>query len=111
MMKSTVLALAVVLLPGAALSSPAGDEQETAVSITQGAAIASRPASKSLLLGIVDSVDQGNDTIEIRLSPDKTEQFRVLDGLVFNSVRYGDQVEITVQNIARAQTIVGLRKE
>ena len=110
MMKSTVLALAVVLLPGAALSSPAGDEQETAVSITQGAAVGSRPASESLH-GIVDSVNQGNDTIEIRLSPDKTEQFRVQDGLVFNSVRYGDQVEITVQNIAGAQTIVGLRKE
>jgi hypothetical protein len=110
MMKSTVLALAVVLLPGAALSSPAGDEQEMAVSITQGAAVASRPASESLH-GIVDSVDQENDTIEIRLSPDKTEQFRVQDGLVFNSVRYGDQVEITVQNIAGARTIVGLRKE
>jgi hypothetical protein len=26
-------------------------------------------------------------------------------------VRYGDQVEITVQNIAGAKTIVGLRKE
>jgi Cu/Ag efflux protein CusF len=102
MMKSTVLALAVVLLPGAALSSPAGDEQETVV--------ASRPATESLH-GIVGSVDQGHDTIEIRLSPDKTEQFRVQDGLVFNSVRYGDQVEITVESIGGAKTIVGLRKE
>jgi Cu/Ag efflux protein CusF len=109
-MKSTVLALAAVLLPGVALSSPGSDELETAVAITQGAAVASGPAAESLH-GIVDSVDQGNDTIEIRLSPDKTERFRVQDGLVFNSVRYGDQVEITVQNIAGAKTIVGLRKE
>jgi Cu/Ag efflux protein CusF len=110
MMKSTVLALAVVLLPGAAISSPAGDELETVVAVTQGAAVASRPATESLH-GIVGSVDQGHDTIEIRLSPDKTEQFRVQDGLVFNSVRYGDQVEITVESIEGAKTIVGLRKQ
>jgi hypothetical protein len=111
-MKSTVLALAVVLLPGAALSSPANDEQETAAAMTQAAVVASRPAmAMESLHGIVNSVDQGNDTIEIRLSPDKTERFRVQDGLVFNAVRYGDEVEITVQNIAGAMTIVGLRKE
>jgi Cu/Ag efflux protein CusF len=109
-MKSMVLALAAVLLPGVALSSPANDGLETAVAITQGAAVASRSATESLH-GIVDSVDQGNDTIEIRLSSDKTERFRVQDGLVFNSVRYGDQVEITVQNVAGAKTIVGRRKE
>jgi hypothetical protein len=74
------------------------------------AGVASRPATESLH-GIVGSVDQGHDTIEIRLSPDKTEQFRVQDGLVFNSVRYGDQVEITVESIEGAKTIVGLRKE
>jgi hypothetical protein len=110
MMKLTVLALAVVLLPGVALSSPANDEQETAAAITQGAAVASSPATESLH-GIVNGVDQGNDTIEIRLSPDKAEWFRVQDGLVFNAVRYGDPVEITVQNITGAMTIVGLRKE
>ena len=110
MMKSTVLALAVVLLPAVALSSPASDEQETAVAMTRGAAVASRLAAEPLH-GIVDSVDQGNDTIDIRLSPDKTERFRVQDGLMFNAVRYVDPVEITVQNITGAMTIVGLRKE
>jgi Cu/Ag efflux protein CusF len=110
MMKSTVLALAAVLLPGVALSSPSGAELETVVAITKGAAVASRPATVSLH-GIVGSVDQGHDTIEIRLSPDKREQFRVQDGLVFNSVRYGDQVEITVESIEGARTIVGLTKE
>jgi Cu/Ag efflux protein CusF len=70
----------------------------------------SLPGRQSLH-GIVDSVDQGNDTIEVHLSPDKTERFRVQDGLVFNAVRCGDQVEITVQNITGAMTIVGLKKE
>ncbi|HMF47195.1 MAG TPA: hypothetical protein VK603_01035 [Candidatus Saccharimonadales bacterium] len=63
MMKPTVLAIAVVLLPTATLSSPSG-------------AVAN---------------------------------FKVQDGLIFNAVRYGDQVEITVENIEGAKTIVGLR--
>ena len=46
-MKSTVLALAVVLLPAVALSSPASDEQETAVAMTRGAAVASRLAAEA----------------------------------------------------------------
>lgn len=110
MTKSIHLALAFVLLPGAALCSPASDEQNTGVAITQGAVVAAKPATE-LLRGVVASVNQGSDTIEIRLSPDRAEQFRVQDGLVFNSVRYGDHVEITVQNIAGAKTIVGLKKE
>ena len=60
---------------------------------------------------MVASIDQGNDYLEIGLSSDKTEWFKVQDGLLFDVVRYGDQVEITVQNIAGAKTIVGLRKE
>jgi hypothetical protein len=110
MTKSTLFALALVVLPGAALCSPASDEQKTGVAITQGAAVTAKPPTE-LLRGVVASVDQGSDMIEIRLSPEKAEQFRVQDGLVFNSVRYGDQVEITVQNIAGAKTIVGLKKE
>ena len=110
MTKSTLLAVALVLLPCAALCSPASDEPNTGVSITQGVAVAPKPATE-LLRGTVANVNQRSDMIEIRLSPDKAEQFRVQDGLVFNSVRYGDQVEITVQSIAGAKTIVGLRKE
>jgi hypothetical protein len=36
---------------------------------------------------------------------------RAQDGLIFNSVRYGDAVEVTVQNIAGSKTVVGLTKE
>ena len=40
-----------------------------------------------------------------------SEEFKVQDGLLFDSVRYGDRVEVTVENIAGARTIVGLAKE
>jgi hypothetical protein len=35
----------------------------------------------------------------------------VQDALVFNAVHDGDPVEITVENIQGAKTIVGLKKE
>jgi Cu/Ag efflux protein CusF len=110
-----MLALAVALLPAASLSSPAADEaatrdQEAVAALTQGAAVAASPATETLR-GVVDSVDQGNDAIKIRLPTETTEQFKVQDGLIFNAVRYGDQVEVTIQKIAGAKTIVGLSKK
>ena len=84
-------------------------KQGTIVAITQGTAVAREPATETLR-GVIDRVDQGNDTIKIRLSQDKTEQFKVQDGLIFRAVRYVDQVEVTVQNIAGAKTIVGLKE-
>ncbi|MDB5605920.1 MAG: hypothetical protein JWP25_2820 [Bradyrhizobium sp.] len=114
-MRSIAIALAFALLPGEALSGPATVDkahvkQETIGAIAQGTVVAPKPATETLR-GIIDSVDQGNDTIKIRLSQDKTEQFKVQDALIFNAVRYGDQVEVTVQNIAGAKTIVGLSME
>jgi hypothetical protein len=35
----------------------------------------------------------------------------VQDALVFNAIRFGDRVELTVETIDGARTIVGLRKE
>jgi hypothetical protein len=77
---------------------------------TQGAAVARRLATETLRGGVAD-IDQGNDTIRIRLAGETTEIFRVQDGLIFDVVRSGDRVEITVQDIAGARTIVGLSKE
>lgn len=108
MMKSTVLALAVVLLPAAALSSPSGDEPGTVVAITQGAATEHMP-SQEMLYGMITAVDESNDRITVRLASGAVADFKVQDGLIFNAVRYGDQVEITVENIEGAKTIVGLR--
>jgi hypothetical protein len=80
MIRSIAIALASVLLPGAALSAPATVDEAVAkketIAITQGAAVARKPATETLR-GVIDSIDQGNDTIKIRVSHEKTEQFKV----------------------------------
>ena len=68
------------------------------------------PAAQTLR-GVVDCVDERNDTLLIRLAAGRTEPFRVQDGLIFNAVRFGDPVEISVQTISGFPTIVGLTKE
>ncbi len=78
--------------------------------LTLGAAI-TRPPATEMLRGVVDSVDQGRNTIEIRLSQGREELFTVQDGLIFDAVRFGDPVEIFVQTISGARTIVRLSKE
>ena len=58
------------------------------------------------------SVNERNDSITVRLSPSGVDgDFRVQDGLVFDAVRYGDQIEFTVLVIDGAKTIVQIRKE
>lgn len=65
---------------------------------------------REMLQGVVIAVDERNDRITVRLTSDTTEDFRVQDGLIFNAVHNGDQVELTVENIDGATTIVGLTK-
>ena len=60
---------------------------------------------------MVTAVDERNDRITVRSRSDTTEDFKVQDGLIFNAVHNGDQVEITIESIDGAKTIVGLRKE
>jgi hypothetical protein len=116
MTKLTTTALAAVLLPGMAVlppaiaAGPAGVEQQGGVARTHDTALTPKLTIETLR-GVVESIDQGNDTIKIRLSPETIELLRVQDGLVFNAVRYGDEVEVTIQIIAGAKTIVGLVKE
>jgi hypothetical protein len=61
------------------------------------------------LRGVVASVDERNDSITLRLPSDVSTVLKVRDGLLFNAVRYGDQVEVRVENVDGARTIVGLR--
>ena len=113
MMKLRTIAWAAILLPAAAMSVPTNqmlDEPESIAVLTLGAA-AVRPPATEMLRGVVDSVDQGNGTIGIRLSPDRNEFFKVQDGLIFDAVRFGDLVEISVQTFSGARTIVRLLKE
>ncbi|WGS02096.1 hypothetical protein MTX26_15295 [Bradyrhizobium sp. ISRA443] len=111
MMRSMMALCAAVLWPCATLSAPldVGRNQDSVVALAEVATVRPPPIEK--LRGIVESVDEGNDTIRIRLSPDRTEPFKVQDGLLFNAVRFGDPVEIAVQDISGARTIVGLAKE
>ncbi|MTV18570.1 hypothetical protein FDV58_30405 [Bradyrhizobium elkanii] len=97
--------------PTIALAAPTGgSERLDAVAALAEAATVHPPAPRTLR-GVVDRVDERNDTLLIRLSPDRTESFKVQDGLIFNAVRFGDPVEISVQNIAGFRTIVGLSKQ
>ena len=66
--------------------------------------------SREKLRGVVAGVDERNDSIIVRLPSDASADLKVRDGLLFNAVRYGDQVEVTVENIDGAKTIVGLTK-
>lgn len=102
---------AAILWPCAALSAPVDVDQDQDTVVTLGQVATVRPPSTEKMRGIVDSVDEGNDTIKIRLSAGKTEPFKVQDGLLFNAVRFGDPVEISVQDISGARTIVGLSRE
>jgi protein-tyrosine-phosphatase len=74
-------------------------------------ALTERPRPQETLRGIVTGIDERNDRITLRLAKDASADFRVQDGLLFNAVRDGDRVEITVENIEGAKTIVGLREE
>jgi hypothetical protein len=116
MVRSVTNALAAALLsssvflPPASAAGPAGAGQQEIVPRTKDAALAPRLVSETLR-GVVESIDEGSDTMRIRLSRETIEQLRVQDGLIFNAVRYGDQVEVTVQTIAGTKTVVGVVKE
>jgi protein-tyrosine-phosphatase len=74
-------------------------------------ALATRAQAQETLQGVVAAVDERNDRIAVRLTSDRTEDFRVQDGLIFNAVRDGDRVELTVETVDGTRTIVGLKKE
>ncbi|GKQ53449.1 hypothetical protein [Bradyrhizobium sp. Ce-3] len=106
------LAMAGVAMPAHALTQ---DELiaklQTAGYANVSDIVAVHPPASETLRGVVDRVDERNDTLLIRLSAGRTEPFRVQDGLIFNAVRFGDPVEISVQTISGFPTIVGLKKE
>lgn len=103
--------VAVAMLPSLAVADdPAGAEHDrVAASQTVGLVWPPKPATETIS-GVVASVDERNDTIKIRQAAETTEEFKVQDGLLFSAVRYGDQVDVTVENIGGAKTIIGLVK-
>jgi hypothetical protein len=89
---ATDAALAPSTMPLAAPDADAGSDHSTVT-----------------LRGVVAAVDERNDSITLRLPSAASTELKVRDGLLFNAVRYGDQVEVRVENIDGARTIVGLK--
>ena len=82
------------------------------VSVSTQNALASQVSAHETFRGIVANANERNDTLTIQLPSDgATGDFKVQDGLIFNSVQNGDPVEITVETIDGARTIIGLKKE
>lgn len=89
---------------------PADAEHDRPAAVqTVGVAGLAKPASE-IISGVVASVDESKDTIKIQRSPETAEELKVQDGLLFSAVRYGDPVQVTVENINGARTITGLVK-
>lgn len=110
-MKTIAVVCVFAFLPGMAMSAPADAHQVTSpeqalVATAQGTSDAWSSVVETMR-GFVAGVDQESDSISIRSSPETTEQFRVQDGLIFDAVRFGDLVEVSVQNIDGVKTVVG----
>jgi hypothetical protein len=106
------MSVAAAILPSLAIADdPASAAYDRpAAGQTVGLVPPPKPATE-IISGVVASIDERNDTIKIRRSAGTTEELKVQDGLLFNAVRYGDPVEVTVENINGAKTIVGLTGE
>ena len=82
------------------------------VSVSAQNALASQASVPETFRGVVANANERSDTLTIqRPSDGTTGDFTVQDGLIFNSVQYGDPVEITVETIDGARTITALKKE
>ncbi len=73
-------------------------------------ALAAKGAALETLQGVVTVIDERNDRVSLQLTSDNNGDFRVQDGLIFNAIRAGHRVEITVQTTGGARTIVALKK-
>jgi hypothetical protein len=107
-MKIIALVCAMILSHGIAMSAPTDVSQSTSAERAEIVAATERSPEIETLRGFVTNVDQQSDTISVRVSPRATEQFRVQDGLLFDAVRFGDVVDVSVQNIDGVRTIIGL---
>jgi protein-tyrosine-phosphatase len=61
--------------------------------------------------GVITGIDERGNRITLSLAEGASVDFKVQDPLLFNAVSNGGQVEITVETIEGAKTIVGLKKE
>ena len=98
--------LATVCASSAAPRDPAASEPGPAP------AIAFNSSTQETLKGTIASINERSDTLTLQIaSTGASDVFKVRDGLVFNAVRYGDPVEITVETVGGVKTIVALTKQ
>jgi Cu/Ag efflux protein CusF len=107
------VALFAALLPQPAAAH--GAANVIALDAVPEPSFASQTSTQETVRGIVANVDERNNRITVRLpssgtAGDVTSDFKVQDGLIFNAVRYGDEVEFAVETIKGAITIVALKK-
>jgi hypothetical protein len=99
----------IISLPSLAVANGSSNAERATPAASQTVGIA--PSSRAeVVRGVVANVDERNDTIRIERSPGTAEELKVRDGLLFDIVRYGDQVEVTVETVNGAKTIVDLVK-
>jgi Cu/Ag efflux protein CusF len=73
------------------------------------------------LMGTISKVDEANGKIAIQQTQSGTvganpgsaaaEEFKVQDGLIFNAVKPGDKVVVTVTDVGGVKTITKLEKQ
>ena len=69
-----------------------------------------QPPARTTLQGMITSVDERSNDITVQLSSGSQANFNVTDGLMFDAVHPGEYVEIVVEDVGGARTIVGLTK-
>jgi len=70
-----------------------------------------RPRPRVTMQGTVMAISERKDSITLRLADNSSSDFKVQDGLLFDVVRYGDQVKVAVENVGGTKTIVGLSEQ
>ncbi|WP_426442726.1 hypothetical protein [Bradyrhizobium genosp. P] len=112
-MKRIAALIAIGIATPLAMPAHAAADAAAKPSVVTIAAPAGAGSDRSLetLRGFVEAVDERNDVMTLRLPSNVVAALKVNDGLLFNAVRYGDQVEVTVKNIDGAETIIGCVRE
>lgn len=108
---ASVAAALAILLATSAHAATGNVPEASSVSTSGPGLDVDRAGPRATLTGTIAFVDERNDVITVRTAANATADLRVRDGLLFNAVRYGDRVEVTVETIQGAATIVGLTKQ
>jgi hypothetical protein len=106
------LSAAGAMLFATVCASSAAPQDSAATAPGTAPPVASTASAQETLKGTVASTNERSDTLTIQnASTGASDDFKVRDGLIFNAVRFGDSVEITVETVGGVKTIVALTKQ